>query len=89
LCMYYKRACITPMANQHTTKGQPKRTRTVLVRLTPDEYDRVLMVAANNRCQLSQFIRYCLALEPIGDTQRRSMINSLREATRRANQKGA
>jgi hypothetical protein len=71
------------MANQYTTKGQAKRTRMVPIRLTEDEFDVLSMVAAAQQCSLSLFMRYCLMLEPLGETQRKTMLTSLRAAARR------
>jgi hypothetical protein len=76
------------MANQYTTAGQPKRTRMVPVRLTEQEYAVLSMVADNQKCGLSEFIRYCLTLQTIGDAQRTSHLKALRAATEKLRQKG-
>ena len=79
LRVYYKRACITRMgANQHTTKGQPKRTRTVLVRLTEDEFVLLAEGARGNKCSVSEYLRYCLRLQIKGDAQERTRSRSSR-----------
>jgi hypothetical protein len=71
------------MPNQYTTKGQPKRTRIVLVRLTDDEYAVLAMIAAEYKCTVSEFVRYQMTFETIGDAQVRSMFNRLRSETRK------
>jgi hypothetical protein len=45
------------VANQHTTKGQPKRTRVVSVRYTPPEHETVLGLASEKQQELSEYIR--------------------------------
>jgi hypothetical protein len=51
------------MPNQYTTKGQPKRTRIVLVRLTDAEHAALSDRARSDNRTVSEYVRSRLQLE--------------------------
>jgi hypothetical protein len=70
------------MPNQHTTKGQPKRTRIVLVRLTDAEHAALSDRARGDNRTVSEYVRSRLQLETSGQGHQRGKSSLGRKAGR-------